>query len=680
MLSYNVSMRRNKLFLSLILLACVSGANAKEYYGKPWINSNIKGNIPNKPPRLQDNFELAVNYDSYKKVKIPKSLFSVNSFSLLDLERQDELISVLEEETYSSHEQQLCQTVYKQALDFKKRKELGIKPALYHFAKIKKTNSIEQFKQLLLEDFLVSPGLYGIELSMIDFKDSNSYLPCIYNDMSILPDADLYKEPLSEEASRRLAINMKYFEKAFVRFGFSKKEAKELLAKAYAVEKILAQKAYGTEAYSQLDFNEKSYNVFSIEEAEKKYPNLQIKKVLQSLNVGFLKKIWIYNPDAMEIANSLMTEENFEGIKALSMLNYLKYCYDKLDYDYYKIFMDRTNETYGSNNKYSDKQIAFFTLDDLQEPLGKAWSAKYCSQAIKDDVTNIIYMYVDAFKLRINNLSWMSAETKKKAVEKLEAMKLNVCYPDKWHDYSNLKLPENPDDGNLFESIELIKKFQLEQAVQNISKPVDKELWGDGIYPQTVNAFYNFQQNSINIIGGYLGGDFYDYNWPIEKKLAGIGCTIGHELTHGFDATGSQFDKVGNLNNWWQENDKKLFDELNQKVIDYYSQIEVYPGIFNNGLLCIGETVSDFGGIQLSLDISKQFENFNYDDFFKQTVIAWFNKSSKDVVLNQAQFDAHPLSYIRANFVNQFQEFYDVYDVKPGDGMWIDEDKRLSVW
>ena len=199
--------------------------------------------------------------------------------------------------------------------------------------------------------------------------------------------------------------------------------------------------------------------------------------------------------------------------------------------------------------------------------------------------------------------------------------------------------------------------------------------------PQTVNAGYSPTDNSINIPAGILGGAVYDPEASDARKLSGIGMVIGHEISHGFDDMGSQFDKDGNLLNWWTEEDRAAFDERTAKVSAYFSRFEVLPDVFVNGELTKGEAVADLGSMSCMMEIAKDIPDFDYEAFFKNYAQLWRRLRTAEGVENAARTDPHPPNFLRTNaIVQQFEEFYDTFGVTEGDGMYLPIEERLSVW
>ena len=354
-----------------------------------------------------------------------------------------------------------------------------------------------------------------------------------------------------------------------------------------------------------------------------------------------------------------------------------------------QVSMDLRNERYkmlyGLENGIDISEWAYEICASENSKLGmaagKMYADTYVSEKTKAEVTDIAEEVIAVYKRRLENNEWLTEETRKKAIEKLDNMKLQVAYPDDWslYDYSGLEFKSTEDGGSLIENYKALDIYSVKMDARQAVLPVDKERWVAP--PQTVNAGYYPAGNSILMFAGYLGGEVYEPEAPIEKKMAAIGCVIGHEISHGFDNNGNQYDKDGNQVNWWTEEDKTAFDERVSEVSAYFSQFETLPGLYVNGELVRAEAVADLGGMSCMLEIAKGIEDFDYEMFFEAYANGWKMACTEESLENAVRTDEHPLNNLRVNaIVQQFEEFYDTYDVKEGDGMYLAPEKRLAVW
>lgn len=312
-------------------------------------------------------------------------------------------------------------------------------------------------------------------------------------------------------------------------------------------------------------------------------------------------------------------------------------------------------------------------------PLGKVYSEKYGSSQIKSDVENMIKNIIANYKVRINKLDWMSDETKKRAIEKLNNMAIHVAYPDKWEDYSKLNLKSYDEGGSLYQNILDLSDFYEEKNIAKLNSKVNKDEFACSL--QTTNAFYNPQNNSITIPMSILKEPLYYPNGSKEQNYGAIGAIIAHEITHAFDNNGSKYDSDGNLKDWWSQEDYEKFNEKVKKVRAYYSTVQMDDGTYVNGDITVGEDISDVGGFTCVLDIINGMENPDYKAFFESFARMWRDKYTQEALTNLVKFDEHPVGKVRANItLGQFEEFYKAYGVTPNDKMYIKPEDRVQIW
>jgi putative endopeptidase len=286
---------------------------------------------------------------------------------------------------------------------------------------------------------------------------------------------------------------------------------------------------------------------------------------------------------------------------------------------------------------------------------------------------------------RIERLSWMSDTTKQKALEKLDAFHVKIGYPDKWKDYSSLQIT----DGSLWENRCNVVKFRNDEAVAKAGKPVDKDEWH--MTPQTVNAYYNPTTNEICFPAGILQYPFFDMNADDAFNYGAIGVVIGHEMTHGFDDQGSQFDKDGNLNNWWTDADSEAFKSRTVVMANFFDSIEVAPGVFANGKFTLGENIADHGGLQIAFEAFKDAtanaplpvkDGFTAEQrFFLAYANVWAGNIREEEILRRTKVDPHSLGRWRVNgALPHIQAWYDAFNVQPSDTLFVSPDKRVEIW
>ena len=326
----------------------------------------------------------------------------------------------------------------------------------------------------------------------------------------------------------------------------------------------------------------------------------------------------------------------------------------------------------------------------MGEALGKLYVEEKFPAEAKAKAANMIKNVIRAYENRINNLTWMSAETKVKAVEKLNKLTIKIGYPDKWKDYSALVIKSPEEGGSYFQNDINLSKWQNQEGIDNLTKPVDKTEWG--MAPQTVNAYYNPSYNEIVFPAAILQPPFYNYQADEAVNYGGIGAVIGHEISHGFDDSGARYNADGNLVDWWTADDLTQFSALTGALADQYSALEPLPGTHVDGKFTLGENIGDLGGVNAAYDGLQLYlkENPNpglidgftpEQRFFISWSTVWRSKMRDEALKNQVKTDPHSPGMYRAYVpLQNVDAFYDAFGIQKGDGMFIASDKRVKIW
>jgi putative endopeptidase len=323
----------------------------------------------------------------------------------------------------------------------------------------------------------------------------------------------------------------------------------------------------------------------------------------------------------------------------------------------------------------------------MGEAIGKLYVEKYFPESSKQHMLRLVRNLQTALGQRIEEATWMSAETKAKAKDKLENFIVKIGYPDKWKDYSGLQVDEKL---SLYENLQNISEFlTLDELQRKVNKPVDKMEWL--MTPQTINAYYNPTTNEICFPAAILQPPFFDPNADDAVNYGAIGGVIGHEMSHGFDDQGSQFDKTGNQHNWWTEQDKKNYDQRTKVLEDFFSTVEAVPGKNINGKQTLGENIGDNGGLNVAFRALKNamqenplgvIDGFTPEQrFFLAYANVWAGNIRPEEILNRTKSDPHSLGRWRVNgALPQIGAWYDAWNVTPESPMYIAPEERVSIW
>ena len=669
------------IFILSAAAGCITAPAAQEHIGTPWINSDLAGNIPDEPGRLQDDFHLAGNHQWLSTSSIPVGEVLLTAFTELDAQRQAEILRLLHNiTTPETHEEQLLLTLYNSVKDMDARNAQGMQPVLPELTRIRNISTLDELSAWLTDsEYHIADPLTLLTVT-VDPKNSSAYIVGIDPTALTLGSSDAYKN-LTESSKQLKQNNDHTYEQLLIHAGYSPEEAQALNEAVFAVEAQIAdgrRNASEVTAENRIDL---TYNPRTLEQLRAESPAYPLAGILTAKGYDRGSPFILSEPQWLTSLNAAYTEENLEGLKGLLIQNTLKKTAQYLDQDCLDIYNERIIAKYGISGTKTPEQMAYDACSQkLGIATGKVYVDAYFSEETKTNLIGMIELIRETFKQRLVQVDWLTSETRAAAIEKLDAIEIHVGYPDIWTDYSALELRSTAEGGSAAENIMRIAEFEENRQKQKIGTTVVKGEWSESM-PQEVNAFYSPESNSINIPAGILGGVFYDPNGSYESQLGGIGMIIGHEFTHAFDTTGGQYDKDGNIRDWWTDADRNAFRNHTAKVAAYYETIMPYPDDSVDGDLTIGETVADLGGLACMMDIAKSIDGFDYEEFFTSFSHVWkrlYPEQMGRMILNT---DEHPPGYVRTNVnVQQVQEFYDTFNVTEKDGMYLAPETRLVVW
>lgn len=569
--------------------------------------------------------------------------------------------------------------LYENYLNKDKRNEQGAEPLKDIIEKIEKVESVKDIAQLENEDLGSYILSFGADTDLKDAEKNSLYL---WSTALTLGDADNYTINTDDSVTKK-SLYVDYYKKILKLAGFSENEAEEKINNMFKFEEMIAPSIAGQQEQISTDgFLKNIYNIATIDELDKRAPNLEIKEFYKNLDIpdDWNFTILLTEPKWIDKLNEVCTKENMPLIKDYILIRNIEDTVPYLSDDFEKAASEFKNAYYGTDSDIPEDEKAISFMENcMGEAFGKLYVKKYFNPEIKEDVTKIINEVKENYEKRIENLDWMSEETKKNAIEKLKNLRAKVGYPDEWTDYSNLEIKSFDEDSSLLENINNLRKFSENLQRKKLNEPVDKTKFASS--PQTVNAFYSPTDNSITIPAGILQAPFYDINASKESNYGGIGAVIGHEISHAFDNNGAQYDKNGNLDSWWSEEDYKKFSEKIKKVREYFSTVTTDEGDKVNGDLTVSENIADIGGVRCVLDLVEKMDNPSYRDFFESYASIWRMVSTNEYKKYLLQMDSHSPNKVRVNVVlPQFEEFYKTYEIDENDKMYIKPEDRLQIW
>ena len=326
-----------------------------------------------------------------------------------------------------------------------------------------------------------------------------------------------------------------------------------------------------------------------------------------------------------------------------------------------------------------EKSALSETMSMLNNFASRIYVEKCFDPSIRADVEAMTEEILDVYRERILNLTWMQEETRREAVKKIDTMGVNVVGPDEWPEYMDcIQIVPPAEGGSLIDNYLNIRSVIIEDNIAGKDRPTEPDSW-EGTATYEVNAFYNSSGNCIYLPAAILQGEFYDSDASEAQNLGGIGAVIGHEISHAFDNSGALYDEKGNYSNWWTEEDFAVFDQLSQKVVDYYNGYEAY-GLPVNGAQTLGENIADLGGVSAVTQLARQ-KGLDLSEVYEQYARIWAQKSTPEYQYLAAMADVHAPSPVRVNAVlSAMPEFYEIYGVVPGDGVYQAPENRPAIW
>ena len=624
----------------------------------------------------KDDFYASVNKDALNTLEIkPGRVLAGTLFDLQD-ESTAQVNEIIKEVTSGKWakgtKEQKIADFYNNILDIESRNKIGVAPIKPYLEMIDGANNVTELMNVqntLMEELYCA--LFAAFSLTVDFKDSTKYMPIfgVYN-------PNMTKDFYLSAAEAQKAAYLKYLKTVMELAGEEITDAQ--LEEFYNFEKNLAEKMMNTEDMGDVD---KIYNIYTLDEIQALFPSVNTEKLLTSSGIQKEGKFLITDVSLTEEFAHLLTDENIGVLKTSAKLSVILSYGAILNTE----FVDASNvfnqEYLGVSGTYSDEERAAITVSTVMpDYIGEIYAEKYFTEKAKQDVLKMVNDIISVYKKRIGNLTWMSDETKKKAICKLDTMKIKIGYPDNWDTYlDDVEIKSVSDGGSYFENMLAIAEASKNELSKLQGKSVDKTEWA--MYPYIVNACYSATSNDITFPAAILQPPMYDVNASYEENLGSIGYIIAHEITHAFDNNGAKFDENGNAADWWTAEDYAAFEKLCEKMVTFYDGCESVPGIPMNGKLTLSENVADQGAVQCITEVASGLENPDYKALYSSMAKAWASTRTREYAQYAASVDLHCDEKLRVNrTVVNCEEFYKAFDIKTGDGMYVPEDERVKIW
>lgn len=638
--------------------------------------------------RPQDDFYKYVNKKWLEKTKIPGTKSSWSNFVVLSEQNQEFLKNLIKElknkkDIPEDSDEAKILTIYEMYNNVEKRNKEGIEPIKSVYNDIDNLNNIDDLQKYIIKVGKEGIGLFyewGVEGDLNDSVNNAVYL----GNANLGLSKDYYQKDTPE--NREIIKEYKKYIASMLTY-LNEKDVKNKAEKIFEFEKMIAQNLLTNEEEYDV---EKYNNVRTLEELKSIVKNIDISKYLNEVGVK-TDKVIINEIKYYENLDKILNDKNIDVIKDYLKFhlingasNVLSKDLGQKSFDFYEKYLEGTKERENLENG-----TLYFVDGVFGDMIGKVYVEKYFSEESKQNAIEMVDYIKKAFKNRIENLDWMSQETKNKALEKLSKFTVKIGYPDKWEDYSKIKLNKNL---SLYENLRIIGKVNYEKELEKVGKPVDKKEWF--MTAHEINAYYSPNQNEIVFPAGILQYPFYNYEkLGVGANFGGIGAVIGHEMTHGFDVSGSNYDGDGNINDWWIKEDKMNFEKATKGLEDEFSTYSVAKGINVNGKFTSTENTADLGGVNISYDALEMYlkdhpeKNIKEGEFTQNQLFflnyarIWREKATKESLINQVKTDPHSPSIFRVNgILKNVDAFHKVFNTKAGDRLYKKEKNRIRIW
>lgn len=574
--------------------------------------------------------------------------------------------------------------LYQTYTDLPAREQQGLTPIQAQLDRIDQISNLHELSRYLIEE--TKQGKEHL-ISWSVFADlKNSRQNAVYFGNQELGLSKEYYQKSTPENQRILAAYEAYVEKMLHQIGEPDAKAKANAIVAY--ESQIAQTLFTNEEERDI---EKRYNRYSMQALAQASRHLNIADILREVGVNS-EEIIAWEPRWLQALDRLINPEQLPTIKAylrfLTVSDAAPYLTQSLEQAHFAFF--GTTLVGQKQPRPLENRALRLINSQIGQEFAQFYVEKFFPATAKRDLTQMARYLVNAYHQRIDSLDWMSADTKAKAKQKLDKFVIEIGYPNKWKDYRTLSLNSVEQGGNLYQNLRAIAAWNYQEALKKIGQPVDLSEWG--MLPQVVNASYSPVMNRIVFPAGILQAPLYDIQADPAVNFGAIGAIIGHELTHGFDDSGSKFDGDGNLIDWWNAEDRQKFEALAEQLVREFDRFEVAPRVFVNGRFTLGENIADLGGLSIAYDALKQYEQdhghiapiegLTQDQrFFMSWARSWRNKATVQALTHQVKSDPHAPAQFRAlSPVLNINGFHQAFSTQPGEAMYKPINERIKIW
>lgn len=630
--------------------------------------------------RIQDDLYKHVNQEWLDSAIIPDDKPTTGSFAELDREVEAKMISVfngmeLEEIAIPNEHLKRAISLFAKAKDIKRRNNEGIRPVLKRLGTIRKLTDISSLNRhlsdLVLENY---PLPFDISVD-VDMKDSNKHSIFVSGPRVILPDTTYYLEDNKVQHDQLLAVWTDMVTELLTYTRLSAEDQAKYIEDAIKFDAILAKLVKSSEEWS--DYTG-VYNPVKLRTFSSMLKPIKVRKLFTSLFGDDLPDVVIVaEPRYFKAFGEVLNEETFELYKHWAYIMELTSSTSYLSIKLRKIGSRYNSALSGVKELPTiEKQAYKLASSVYSQPVGRYYGEEFFGEKAKKDVYDIVYDIIDTYKKRISANDFLTEETKQKAIVKLGTIKVKMGYPDFTDSfYDKLIFSE---DASLFGAMCELSILRTRHNFDKLNEPVDKTKWV--MAGHIVNACYDPTSNDITFPAAILQPPFYSIDQSRSQNLGGIGAVVGHEISHAFDNNGAKYDENGVLKNWWTADDFKKFNARTKAMIKQFDGIELEWGKVN-GAFVVSENIADNGGMAVTLEIMSNLPDADYKEYFINWAKVWRLKGRPEYLNMLLSVDVHAPAYLRGNMPpKNFEEFYQAFNVKSSDGMYLPPKKRIHIW
>lgn len=689
-------MKNNPFYALLLLLIVVTSCKEKE---TPTDEANASKKNPGLELGYMDNstspkndFYRYVNGKWLDSVQIPEDQTVWGGFNKLAKDTDADVLAILkkamnDENLDPESDQAKAVFVFQSIMDNEGRNSVGYEPLKPYMNRIEEIKSVGQMQETIAD--FSNMGISGFISFYVspDAMDTNMNVATL--SVGSLGMAHEYYVGDDKDSKEKLAKYEKHIARMFTLIGTDPATASKNAADVVAFETKMA--------IPRLDKVEQrnpqlTYNPMAVKDLKTLMPQIDWKAYFKATGARDFDSLIVNQPKYIDALSDLWNQKNLPEMKTYlkwtlldNSASFLSTDLEDANWDFYSKTMRGAKQ-----QRPQDERALGVVNSVVGEALGKLYVDEKFPPAAKAKALEMIEYVKKAYEKRINNLEWMSEETKEKAIKKLNGMTIKIGYPDKWKDYSDLDVKSPKDGGTLFDNMLAVQVWNHQQNIEKLGNKVDKTEWF--MPPQQVNAYYNPYYNEIVFPAAILQPPFYNYEADAAINFGGMGAVIGHEISHGFDDSGAKFDADGNMTDWWTPSDKEKFEALGDRLATQFDAIEVLPGLNINGKFTLGENIGDLGGVNAAYDALNmwledkgnpgEIDGFSQQQrFFLSWASAWRTKMREEALRQRIKNDTHSPGMYRgyAPLLN-IPAFYEAFDITEQDSMYVAPADRVLIW